>query len=311
MKHHIYYHMDADGHASAGIIQEFLERTQGKEVSIIFQPINYGMEPHLNLIQRGDAVYMVDYSCQPVDKMLAFTRFCREMNCSLVWIDHHKTAIEEAAKHDELLSIAGIRSDAKAGCELTWDFFNEGRTTNPIISLIADWDMWRKDVADWETMVVYLQTWLRFMRSDPKHSRGFWPKIIQGNASDILEEVSKTGGPLTVYQRQLEDSRMRGFARPGTFAGRSALILNSPQMNSSPFERMIKTADMDVDLMVAWVMNKQGQFSVSLYTQKEGIDLGVLCQKLAEEGPYKSGGGHPKAAGFQTNWEHLSQLMAF
>jgi oligoribonuclease NrnB/cAMP/cGMP phosphodiesterase (DHH superfamily) len=310
MKHHIYYHMDADGHASAGILQEYLERTRGKDVQIVFQPINYGMEPFVRNIEVNDNVYMLDFSLQPVDKMVEFVALCERRRCAFTWVDHHKTAIEVEQSRPDLVCIPGIRKEGKAGCELTWEYFNKERPTNRVVELVANWDMWRKDSPDWNTLVVPLQTYLRFIRSDPKYNKELWPSLLSpaANLPVFLKQAEETGGLLTKFQHETEDARMHGFARRGLFAGYKAVIVNSPQMNSGPFERMRDINE--IDLMVAWVFSKQGQFAVSIYTAKD-IDVGALCKKLAEDGPYKSGGGHPKAAGFQTDWEHLSSLMSF
>lgn len=311
MKHHVYYHMDADGHCSAGIVQEYLERTHGKDVEIEFQPINYGMKPYTRNIQHGDKVYMLDFSLQPAVEMRDFVMLCDKYRCTFTWIDHHATVFATLDEYPMLKNVAGIRTkEKKAGCELTWEFYNQDRPIPKLITLISDWDTWRKhSPEEWSRLVVPLQAYLRFMRSDPKHNRRLWPTFLRANQDELLATVEEKGGMLATYQQQLDDSKMRGFSRRGTFAGLKAIIVNSPQMNSTPFERMNDFSE--IDICVAWVFTKQGQFSVSVYTVKPEIDAGALCKKLGEEGPYKSGGGHPGAAGFQTDWEHLSQLMSF
>lgn len=309
---HVYYHMDADGHCSAGIVQEYLERTHGKDLRIIFQPINYGMKPFVRDIQAKDPVYMVDFCLQPLEDMERFAALCEARGADFTWFDHHRTSLDYENGSQYLKNLPGVRVEGPACCEIVWDFFNKGRPMHPIIPLIAAWDVWRRDNPDWNSMIIPLQTYLRFLKSDPKHNRDFWVWILHMDREDktkFFREVQETGGMLTQFQYLTEDSRMRGFARIGKFAGYKAIIVNSPQMNSGPFERMREISD--VDLMVAWVMNRQGQFTVSIYTQKSDIDLSVLCKRLGEEGPYKSGGGHPGASGFQTDWEHLSRLMEF
>jgi len=313
VRHHLYYHMDADGHASAGIVQEFLERTQGPQVDIQFQPVNYGMKIYTNNIRNGDDVYMVDFCLQPAAEMAEFYKFLESKKCKFTWIDHHATILETIAEYPELKHALGTRDTSKkAACELTWEYlyYNQDRPMPRIIKLISDWDTFRKDnMEEWARLVVPLQAYLRHMRSDPKHNRRLWPTMLRADQEVLLLGVEETGGMLAAYHQQLDDSKMRGFSRKGTFAGYKAIIVNSPQVNSTCFERMAGHAE--VDLGVSWVFTKQGQFSVSIYPVKPEIDAGVLCKKLAEEGPYKSGGGHPGAAGFQTDWEHLSRLMSF
>jgi len=311
MKHHVYYHMDADGHCSAGIIQEYLERKYGKDVNIEFQPINYRMEPYTRNIHRGDHVYMVDFTLQPAEKMHDFFKLLKSKDCEFDWFDHHATVFATLEKYPDLKQVTGTRTaEKRAACEIVWDYYDRDRPIPKLITLIADWDTWRKhDPKEWEKLVIPLQAYLRYLRSDPKHNRELWPTFIRANQDELVGTIEERGGMLATYHKQLDDSKMRGFSRRGTFAGYKAIIINSPQMNSTPFERMDAFAE--ADLAVAWVMNRQGQFSVSVYTAKPEIDAGALCQKLAQDGPYKSGGGHPGAAGFQTDWEHLSSLMQF
>jgi hypothetical protein len=312
VRYHIYYHMDADGHASAGIIQEYLERTQGPDVDIQFQPINYGMSIYTNNIRNGDTVYMVDFCLQPDEDMWAFNQVMLDRKCVFVWIDHHATVAKTLGEYPGLQKVLGIRHfEKRAACELTWEYmYEDSRQMPKIISLIGDWDTWRKENKDsWENLVVPLQAYLRYERSDPKHNRELWPYLLRTNQDDLLSVVRVKGEVLVKYQRQLDDAKMRGFARKGKFAGYSALVINSPQVNSSCFERMRDYEN--VDLGVSWVYTKQGQFSVSIYPTKPDIDAGALCKKLAEDGPYKSGGGHAGAAGFQTDAGHLFSIMQF
>ena len=311
MKHHVFYHMDADGHCSAGIVQEFLQRTYGASVNIQLQPINYGRKPYLANVRHGDRVYMLDFSCQPSLEMANFVQYCEARQCPFTWIDHHATSFDMLEEYPHFANISGIRTKEKvSGCELTWEFYNKGRPVPKFVTLISDWDTFRKhDPEEWARLVVPLQTYLRFIRSDPKYNPTLWPTLIREGDSEFLKEAEDKGGMLTKYQQQMDDAKMNGFSRRGLFAGYKAIIVNSPQMNSTPFERMKDFPE--VDLSVAWVFTKQGQFSVSVYTVKPEIDAGALCKKLTEDGPYKSGGGHPGAAGFQTNWEHLSSLIQF
>ena len=191
MRHHIFYHMDADGHASAGVVQEFLERTQGKDVDIRFQPINYGMKPRLNEIQNDDYVYMLDFCLQPAREMHDFVYYCGRHRCRLTWIDHHATTFETLNEYPELKQVPGVRThEKKAGCEVTWEFYNAGRPTPKLITLISDWDTFRRhDLEEWDKFVVPLQAYLRYLRSDPKHNRDLWVKLLRGNQETFLKEV--------------------------------------------------------------------------------------------------------------------------
>jgi nanoRNase/pAp phosphatase (c-di-AMP/oligoRNAs hydrolase) len=54
----------------------------------------------------------------------------------------------------------------------------------------------------------------------------------------------------------------------------------------------------------------RGQYwTVSLYTYRKGVDCGKIAEKIGMSGPIPSGGGHAKAAGFQTTWEYFAEQV--
>ena len=85
--HHIIHHTDADGFGSAAVIAYFLMTERDvEEDSINFVGINYGMELNeKDFDYEDDCFYMVDFSLQPVEKML---EFCKKVGDQFVWIDH-------------------------------------------------------------------------------------------------------------------------------------------------------------------------------------------------------------------------------
>lgn len=141
-----YYHRaDFDGVCSAAIVKKFVPDCE-------LYGIDYGdpfpwdkVEPlEANGMKSLRRVFMVDFSLKP-DEMKRLSEVC-----DLVWIDHHKSAIEGCAG----LDINGIRSTALAGCELAWELFAEraGDHSLPVpesVRLLGRYDVWDAENPDW------------------------------------------------------------------------------------------------------------------------------------------------------------------
>ncbi|MFA4971334.1 MAG: hypothetical protein WC683_01890 [bacterium] len=309
MQIHLIYHMDADGHASAGIVQEHLRRERpGAE--LIFHPIDYGMAWDDAVIQQYDRVYLLDFMLQPVARMRAFVEHCRLQEAHLTWIDHHRTSLVAEAEEPLLLGVQGVREEGRAACELTWNWCFHERQLPEVIELVAAWDVFRRDHPAWDRLVRPLQLYLRAIDSDPATNHGFWQQVFcQDGDRAVVQDAHEYGAILMRYQQRVEDDRMQAGAAVGPFAGYRALVVNAPGLNSTPFERDPRSAE--VDLFVAWSVVASGQISVSMYRPqgRDVPDLGALAKQLGAAGPYGTGGGHPGAAGFQTDWAHLQRLL--
>ena len=100
-----YHSADLDGHCSGAIV-----RKKYPDVELI--GINYGDEFPWEKIP-GNLVIMVDFSLQPFDDMVRLL----EMG-DIVWIDHHKSAIEDYNNHKFSTKHVAMLNEKKAGCEL-------------------------------------------------------------------------------------------------------------------------------------------------------------------------------------------------
>lgn len=88
-------------------------------------PVPHGASEGVDDFAAYDAIYIVDLS---VDDLMARP----ELRSKIVWIDHHKSAIEKWDKPsgwDGEIEFTGIRIDGVAACRLCWQWF-----TNPLIN---------------------------------------------------------------------------------------------------------------------------------------------------------------------------------
>ncbi len=85
---HCYYHgADLDGHCSGAIVKKYFN-DRGMYANLV--PVDYGDSPNWEEISVGDTVFVVDFSF-PREVMRELDHTCE----FLIWIDHHKTAIND------------------------------------------------------------------------------------------------------------------------------------------------------------------------------------------------------------------------
>ena len=179
-----YHRSDLDGVCSAAIVKKFVPDVElvgmdygepfpwdraipeMKDLCIVDQHI--GANPELHNLRQ---VYMVDFSL-PVEYMKSLAA-CAD----LVWIDHHKTAIEAMRG----VPVVGLRDTRLAACELCWDWFEDfsfdgvklrdtlpsldgsGIVVDPFeseteapeaVCLLGAYDSWRKNDPEWDSKIL-------------------------------------------------------------------------------------------------------------------------------------------------------------
>jgi hypothetical protein len=305
--HWIIGHMDADGHCSSSIVYHRLvnidAKAQPEEVEFVH--INYGMElPEHKFNYEEDYFYMVDFSLQPLAKMVEFAEKCGD---KLVWIDHHDTAIENS---EPLLGhVRGTRESGKAACVLTWEYFFPEKMPQ-IVELVGTYDIWDNDNQDrWNNFILPIQTFLRSFDTRAVKPKGgilnegvnWWCMMFLEDV--VPESVFEKGRMLMDYSQREDFRAMKGKSYRGKFDGHSAIFINRPG-NSQMFESFIDPQD--VDLMI-WYEHSRGKYwSIHIYSvHTDRLHCGKLAERIGHSGPIPSGGGHAGAAGFQTTWEHF------
>ena len=126
-----YHSSDMDGICSAAI----LNYVYGDRIELI--GINYGDEFPWDSISKKEKIYMADFSLQPFSNMIRLNDVA-----FLIWIDHHKSAIEEMNKSDT--DFYGIQKIGLGACALVWEYFHNTEL-NPVprtIQYLAYYDVW-------------------------------------------------------------------------------------------------------------------------------------------------------------------------
>lgn len=295
-----------DGHASGALVGIALEHRHVNLDDIKYYEINYGIPfDDSEIDYENDLVYMVDFSLQPNDRMLYLME-----RANLTWIDHHQTSCDWFAKQQsKSLCCKGLLEDGdKAACELVWEFYFDGPCPK-FIKMISHYDIWKKDTSfNWEEVILPLQMYLETVETRPGENINFWRKVLSASEETLwLKDAIKSGNVL----KQFNDDRMRKLTiehgYEGKFCGYKAFILNSLEGGSLQFEAAIDTSQYDI--LVVYRQHKDEYWVVNLYSTNPNVNCGSLAKALGAEGPFKSGGGHLGAAGFQTSTRCLFDIL--
>jgi len=312
MKHHIYHHNDMDGHASGAITALGLEHIGIKPENILFYRMNYGQPFDDSEVDYDkDHIYVVDFSLQPYERMGELAE-----KAKLIWIDHHITSCEWAQntyKNKRIPWQGCLQEGPRAACELCWEWFFDTPIPD-LIKRISQYDVWNKDYPsyDWETEQIPLQMYLQSIETKPAKSMDWWRNQFQYGVALLLScqdirKMIEEGTALQEFNDKQLKSLTLGHGYDADFCGYKVFALNTPQGGSRQFEVVIEMKD--YDMVCAFRLYKGEYWVVNLYSVKDDINCGALAKKLGAEGPYKSGGGHPGAAGFQTSKEHLFSIL--
>jgi len=282
-----YHSADLDGHCSGAIVRW----AYPDDCEVEMWPIDYGFPFPWDKIEPEETVYMVDFSLQPFELMVKLANMC-----NLVWIDHHKSAIEAHKEwnHHNLehpLDILGVRKTGIGACRLTWDYlFNSFGFDAPVpmgVQLLAEYDVWNHS----DPNCLPFQYGMRLKNTDPSSPEamtGVWKRIFIDDVA-FLNSTINAGITVLTYQKQL-DAKTCKNAFEIEFEGLKFIAVNATG-NSRTFES-VWTPD-KYDAMMTFHLTGQGHWTVNMYTDKPGIDLSVIAKR-------RGGGGHEKAAGFQT-----------
>lgn len=272
-----FHHNDMDGICAGAIVNRFYKEDKtfketGEDME--FFSIDYRHAFPFDQIRPNEAVVIVDFS---LEKPEDFKKLL-EITDKVIWIDHHKTAIE---KHGDL-DLEGIRKDGTAGCVLTWIYFFPRLPTPPIVEMLGAYDIW--DFSKYGEDLNRLQTGIRLYDTDPQHKN--WRAWINGEEK-ALKPLLEEGDIALRYRNKMYASLVNVWSFRTKFEGHDAICCNAGSVSSQLFDSINE----NIDLMITFVFDGS-QWKVSVYSKNDKIDCSAIAKKYG-------GGGHQSAAGFQ------------
>lgn len=266
-----FYHYDLDGKCAGHIVYK-------NEPECDMIPIHYNKDFPIDTINKDEKIYIVDYSIKTknMEKLLNITE-------NVIWIDHHKTAINEYKnfKHH----IIGIRKYGECGAELTFKYFNPGEKIPMFIKYVSDWDLWKFKFG---STTKFFQYGMRSYNCNPKGS--IWDSFYY--IGDLaIKDVIKSGKIIVNYNKNKFKQTMNFYSYDVNFEGFNCIACNTKE-SSDLFESV---DDIDqYDIMIPYIFDGE-KYVVSLYrVEGKNIDVGEIAKKYG-------GGGNLGAAGFETH----------
>ena len=277
-----------------------------------------------------DAIYIVDLS---VDELM--TR--PELRDKIVWIDHHKTAIDKwdnsrVRNNDhfgEDTKMVGYRLDGVAACRLCWQWFAfekgphgdprthpvdsylpskqdfiDRRITEPeLIRLAGEYDIWDHRDPDAKALQFGLRGLndTEFSELVSKQFSNSGSEFDRGMAFIAIRSAVKNGYAIKSYCDRQNDEYSAAYSRTLDWEGLKLCCLNIGQRGNSDLVR--GGLKPEHQAIFAWRHTGDGVM-VSLYhaPSHEDIDLSVIAKRYA-------GGGHKGACGFRISLKQLSELI--
>lgn len=272
-----FHHNDLDGRCSAAIVAKAM---LGKMSDKDFIELDYKDSFPFHVIEESEEVIIVDYSLQTPGDF----EHLLEITENVVWIDHHKTAIE---KHPDMAHLAGIRSLEKAACALTWDYFFPNQLIPYACSLLDDYDTWTFRFGD-DTR--RFQAGMKLKFNSPLSP--IWNNILdrKHRIGELYhyEEIINDGKIALQYQENQYAGVVKSWSFEVMFEGYRAICCNSHERRSQLFDSVYDPEKHDI--MIPFIFDGS-HWSVSIYATKPEIDVSAIALKYG-------GGGHKQAAGF-------------
>lgn len=277
-----------------------------------------------------DAIYIVDLS---VDELMARP----ELRTKIVWIDHHKSAIEKWDKGEAVdgechpdnpvatrAQFIGCRIDGVAACRLCWQWFTfecgphgdprinpadrympvkqsfvDRKFAEPLlIRLAGEWDIWDKRDPDVEPLQYGLGS------LDGERFAGLIEEQFAWNSgvnAGLLFKTISNGRLLMSYCQKQADEHARKHAHDVRFYGLNFCCLNiGAPGNSTLLRAAVKP---EHDALMAWRFDGQKAYIILYHAPgKEHHDLSLIAVKYG-------GGGHKGACGFRMDLAKLSEIL--
>ena len=286
----VYHSADYDGIFCREIAKHFLTK-QDYDLELIGW--NHGEKPVV--IEDGRPVYVMD---------LPTTCVADSINPNqIIWIDHHKTSIEQASGYYK-----GYRIDGVAACRLAWQWFifkPENRALPELrhfvdrevdeplaVRLAGEYDVWDKRDPRAETFQ-YLARIYEYRGN--KGMEGYsLSTLFLFDDCDLSEQLNYGAGlGAQHYAKKIDEDICLHKTWIMQWEGLMFLTVNAARFNSLLFEALDQP-DTGHDALMGFCFNgRDKKWMVSLYHAKHrtDLDLSVIAKK-------HGGGGHRGACGF-------------
>lgn len=276
-----YHKSDLDGQCSGAIVKHRYPECEmfGVDYDDTLPKITEDLGLKYN---PGEDIYVVDFSFA-VEEMLYLQTVTKGR---LIWIDHHKSAIEKT----EAFWFDGIQNILFSACELTWRFIYDHSYSigyvPDVVSLLGRYDVWGHDSQPFILEFQYGMRSLGNLRPDREEAMLIWSSLFESN--EDVQYIITDGSAILRYQKSEDEKYAKSMFYECEFEGHRVIVINKALANSKIFDSVYDPGKHDIMVLFS-VTSKSLKYS--LYCDKPGIDVSKIANKYG-------GGGHKGAAGF-------------
>jgi len=309
---HCYFHQsDMDGFTSGWLIKWAFEnafvKNPFKDFRVMMHRYNYGFYINENQIEPQDMVILVDCSFPKED--MEYVK--NKVKGKMLWMDHHITVLDEMEGFD----VPGDRGEEFAGCRHTFNWIKRNRTElgkklgetywdnlQRFVDCIDIYDRFDKSDSILWTEALNMNFAFSALNTDPSTEAGlkFWNLIDEAcdssdKITEMIEDFDYDGALIYASHKERNRQLVNAYGFEGQISGFEhiglGLFLNQGIGGSLIFEDSV---DWDKhDYVGCFVYSgKKNLWSVSLYSEKEDVDLTPIFN-------YYNGGGHRGAGGMR------------
>jgi oligoribonuclease NrnB/cAMP/cGMP phosphodiesterase (DHH superfamily) len=271
----VYHHDDLDGQCSAAQVRKAMEKITSNPIQCI--AVQYsGTTWKKEEIEEADEVYVLDFAFPDMETVAEIA------GKKLIWIDHHKSAMEE---HRELWdsNIPGKRDITKAASQLTWEYLKDDQPLPTAVEYVSKRDIWQ--FGDKKEEISAFTGACNILLRSPEDTD--WKDLLASskNEREKVKLYLRIGHALADVQKaRIEKAFERG--NDIIFHGLRARLINTTSDASDIGEYVYLKPEYDI--AVIWQMiNDMVQVSL----RSNSVDCAEIAQKYG-------GGGHRGAAGF-------------
>lgn len=217
-----------------------------------------------------ETIYLLDFGYQTTDKIKQLTK----NNQNVILIDHHVSQKPFLPFYTK-----SIYNENHSGAVLAWQYFHPKKPLPKLLKYIEDYDLWKFKIPHTKELMACLDV--------HKMDFSFWQKIVRDfELAKTRRKYLEEGRIIIKYQNQII-KRLINYAEKISFAGYSALAVNSPILVSEIGNLLSQKSK---TFAVVW-RYKKGGIEVSLRSSAGQVDVSRIAAKYG-------GGGHQAAAGF-------------
>jgi len=279
----IYHSIDLDGWCSGAIVKKWATQNNF-EIELI--GYNHG-ESIPEKLEDADMLIICDMSFTKE----AMDKLHEKYGKKLIWIDHHKSAID---LHDK--TISGLRTDKYAACELTWKYLFPDVKVPIIVNYLGLYDSFRSKNTPEHEKILQFQYYARSVCNSIDIIPSEWisPGIDRNKLKDYIEKGK------AIYEYLCKEALMKfKLSHPVDIDGHMFIMYNGDRFN--PINFGIRYHDKGYEGAGSYYYNGEN-FIVSLYNDDDKLDVSEICKKYG-------GGGHKGASSMQLTKEQFIQIF--